>query len=63
MTELKPCPFCGGRADLVLVDGCESWRAHIECTECGAESPTVWWMDDEDFKGTAVKKWNRRVEE
>lgn len=34
MTELKPCPFCGSKADLKYADR-YYW---IECTVCHARS-------------------------
>jgi hypothetical protein len=33
--ELKPCPFCGGDADVKTVDG---W-AQIYCGDCGCGTP------------------------
>ena len=33
MTELKPCPFCGGEAEVTVeIDDLRS----VECTSCGA---------------------------
>lgn len=63
MTELKPCPFCGGKAKLVLIDGWDPWLAYVECPHCDTRGPDVWQVDDKKFKATAVKKWNRRVKE
>lgn len=47
--ELKPCPFCGGKAEL-LVTGTYWYR----CTDCGAETEC-----DPD-KNSAASLWNRR---
>ena len=53
MAELKPCPFCGGKADIV-----ERWpdKFHrmIMCDECGAE-----FVDKNEH---AVAAWNTRAE-
>jgi len=47
VSELKPCPFCGGKP----------WRANrrVFCHDCGVT------MDD-DMEDSAESKWNRRVE-
>lgn len=42
MTELKPCPFCGGKAEphaepRMAPDGCSGeWLFYVECAECEA---------------------------
>lgn len=45
MKELKPCPCCGGEADIVTQritrDGADAKEAHIECTQCGIRGGTV----------------------
>lgn len=54
MSELKPCPFCGGKA--VVIHEPFTNTVHIECISCGATS--VRHLDNEK---QAIKKWNRRV--
>lgn len=51
MDELKPCPFCGGKAEL---RGNEqmSW---VSCTNCIADMEIMW------SEEISVKSWNRRV--
>lgn len=55
MTELKACPFCGGKAKLLIqseTDG--TWC--VECSECGAAGPTAGvWSEQE-----AIDDWNQR---
>ena len=49
MTELKPCPFCGGEAEAVHeING--MWT--VECTKCGAlvDGIAAW-------NTRAVEKW------
>ena len=54
LTELKPCPFCGGPAYLVQ-PGTNSQPCVVECGNCGALHES----GDEGVKcGTS---WNRRV--
>ena len=52
--ELKPCPFCGGEAEIVGDDYME-WIA--ECVECCASSMTY------ATEAEAVEAWNTRTPE
>jgi Lar family restriction alleviation protein len=56
MTELKPCPFCGGEAILETVDGNSPEECYIYCPECDFESGVY---SEPKF---IVEKWNRRAE-
>lgn len=44
MGNLKPCPCCGGEADIVTKrvrrDGTDAKEAHIECTQCNIRGGT-----------------------
>lgn len=57
MAELKPCPFCGGEADVVdnevFVD--VSCRNH----RCRGWADTLMY----DSKNEAIEAWNRRAED
>ena len=53
-TDLRPCPFCGGKATY--------WResigmCYIRCTECSATGPF------DKNKDVAIADWNRRASE
>lgn len=53
-SELKPCPFCGGEAELRGFHAPEFWAA---CPKIGCKAST------EGFgsKGRAIAAWNTRA--
>ena len=53
--KLKPCPFCGGKAEMMEATylGIES---SVICFSCGASGPTVFSEDK------AAERWNNRKE-
>jgi len=56
MTELKPCPFCGGEAVYIGTGNNypkEYWR--VMCKKCFASGIY------NETKGRARQRWNRRV--
>lgn len=68
--KLKPCPFCGGKAELEHNTGSNSW--FIQCGDCTAR--TEEWCNRTKGNGkevyesiiecveTAVEAWNRRAD-
>ena len=50
--KLKPCPFCGGEADIIPTG--EGW--FVECQECNNMT------DIHDTPLAAAETWNRRIE-
>lgn len=54
MTELKPCPFCGGEAAerYECLNG-----VFVQCNKCGVSTHVFSSQDD------AIGTWNRRVGE
>ncbi len=56
MNNLKPCPFCGGIAEL-KAPGYEHYSpCWCKCTRCGAEGPT------KSSELEAEKGWNERAQ-
>ena len=52
--ELKPCPFCGGKAKLKTYGDRDVFWA--ECPKCYVKMPMVWEQEK------AIRAWNTRVE-
>ncbi|MCD8350069.1 MAG: Lar family restriction alleviation protein [Planctomycetaceae bacterium] len=52
--ELRPCPFCGGEADVEMVLN-DYWNAY--CVDCGATTTDI--IDQNE----AIAAWNRRTPE
>lgn len=57
MTELKPCPFCGGEAQAELCG--KGIFAHwvVICDKCGAN------IQDNNTEYEATEAWNKRTPE
>ena len=55
MTDLKPCPFCGGDAKEFTGEDAAPHRWTVECDSCGAHVGS-------DTRHKARAKWNRRAE-
>lgn len=53
---LKPCPFCGGPAEVIHLEGGENdGGSCVSCTICFASSPVEF-----GFKENFISNWNRR---
>lgn len=58
MSELKPCPFCGGEAEL-RDDGEAGYPYYVQCVECGGMTDG-YLHADRPFG--AIDAWNARAE-
>ena len=73
-TELKPCPFCGGEAEMCSNSDREGKYWYIRCKNCSSrgsgyyESLSALKEYEEFFAiqrawGNAIKAWNRRTKD
>lgn len=62
MIDLKPCPFCGSEATIVMLEGLympqNVYRAKCNNAECLVNPCTPYTYTEE----SAVKIWNERAE-
>ena len=62
MAELKPCPFCGGKADVIqtkcLTNGCVLYHVYHSALKCPIYEIQTENMPTEE---EAIEAWNRRV--
>lgn len=54
MTKLKPCPFCGGEADVI---NAECGQGEIYAIQCGKCQAKIGWFDEVK---EAIEVWNTR---
>lgn len=68
--ELKPCPFCGGPAELdtkrpfrSLDSGDLMEAVAVYCHECSAEISECYYLESEaeDLIDSVIEAWNKRV--
>lgn len=58
--ELKPCPFCGGEAEIVDAEECGPQAYVVTCNGCMTSSRVIFaLMDDATFD--LVSAWNTRA--
>lgn len=66
MSELKPCPFCGGNAELRFFNNGSSFSFRVECLNCTAmvgrrvpeySTKRTFWFGT---KREAIDAWNAR---
>lgn len=59
MSELKPCPFCGGKPRTAVMDygDMQYWRIYCDTINCAMCMSSVYHSEAE-----AIKAWNTRAE-
>lgn len=60
MTELKPCPFCGGKAEFRYL----KYASYIFCSRCHVlVGVDFCFSESQDEEKIVTEAWNRRVGE
>lgn len=54
--KLKPCPFCGGEANIAELIGAMDLYPTVQCSVCNSNSGLCMTVKD------AIETWNRRGE-
>ena len=54
--KLKPCPFCGGNANLIEQKATGCFR--VKCTKCPTDLGRYWFFKKNDV----INAWNRRAD-
>lgn len=60
--DLKPCPFCGGKAKFKTTHLDSTLSALVECSDCECRTIPIKWSLDYAAKEKAAELWNRRIE-
>lgn len=70
MKDIKPCPFCGGKADIFCNYSRNGYLVFVKCGSCSAQSgvklSTESPVDDHWANvpcTTVIENWNRRYAE
>ena len=59
MSELKPCPFCGGEVRLTYNSMDKAFNIWHKFNKCAMAEPMR--LDDAESLADATEKWNRRA--
>lgn len=60
MNELKPCPFCGGKAKVIRSHVCLDNKYYAVCENDNCQAAIC---VDSETREKAIELWNKRVSE
>ena len=61
--RLLNCPFCGGKAKIIINRSSQSQMSNVQCTECRCKKiliKSIFYKGD--IEQDAINDWNRRAE-
>jgi len=62
MSELKPCPFCGGKPHIHhRIDSFDDKVYYIQCTKCKLVFNNYWGTYEAYDIKNEIKNWNKRT--
>lgn len=65
--KMKPCPFCGGKAEITLVGNSMTGysKAEVRCHYCGMGRTyrKIKGMSSDNIRSLVAEKWNRRAKD
>ena len=59
MSDLKPCPFCGGEVSLTYNSMDKAFSIWHRSNKCAMAEPMK--LDEAESLADAAEKWNRRI--
>lgn len=64
MKELKPCPFCGGEAEISINKTKQAQTSVIRCSVCSCQKTMLKYPNYKgDIEQDIIESWNRRAGE
>lgn len=61
MTELLPCPFCGGKAEIMHNWQLTQSNVFVKCGYCGCQTVGFFPVFDRSILDDVIAIWNRRT--
>lgn len=59
--RLKPCPFCGGEAEIIINKTRQGQTSNIRCSKCTCKKTLLKYpYYDGDIEQDAIDDWNMR---
>lgn len=60
--KLKPCPFCGGEAEVAKEKYEQKWIAYVRCKNCNVQTERLWESIYYCAISESETRWNNRID-